>query len=345
MTSPRSGAGARAAFLGVLGVFCVACPAVDGARTVAPSDASTVTAKPDSVGSAAMPAKVAPTPHTASAPSAPSPPPSVPSTRASGVVDVGPHPWSFAASAERLDARFAPPAGFTRVAVSDGSFGAFARSLPMAAEGARVVDYRGTPLYDDGRHEGIAGVVDIDVGTKDLQQCADAVLRLDAEWRYGRGVRDVHYKTASGLTLRYTKYLEGERPVANGALLSLKDVAPKKADDHAAFRAFLDGVFAWANTASVEREGTKVPWLELRPGDFFVMPGSPFGHAVMVLDLARRADGTPALLLGQSYMPAQSVHVLRSSKETPWFVVERGATEVKTPFWAPFPLETLRRLP
>ena len=55
--------------------------------------------------------------------------------------------------------------------------------------------------------------------------------------------------------------------------------------------------------------------------------------------------GRVALLLGQSYMPAQSVHVLRPDATSPWFVVAPGDETVTTPFWRPFPITSLRRLP
>src|SRR5262249_2358555 len=68
-------------------------------------------------------------------------------------------------------------------------------------------------------------------------------------------------------------------------------------------------------------------------GDFFVVTASPYGHAVLVLDVARDAGGRTALLLGQGYMPAQSFQVLRPSPSASWFVVDPGATSVATPFW------------
>src|SRR5690606_4652602 len=115
-------------------------------------------------------------------------------------------------------------------------------------------------------------------------------------------------------------------------------------DDHAFFRGFLDEVFAWAGTASLERDATKVALEAIQPGDFFVMSGQPFGHAVLVLDVAKSGDGRTALLLGQSFMPAQSFHVLRPGAETAWFVVPKAAPFVDTPFWKPFPASALRRL-
>lgn len=257
------------------------------------------------------------------------------------------HPWAFGSS-ETLQSRAAVPDGFTRAAAEDGSFAAFLRTLPMAPATAKVVDYRGTPLYADGRHDAIAGVVDVDVGRADLQQCADAVLRMHAEWRYGKGERDLTYHAASGAKLAYARWLAGERmipePGAPGKFGVHPAAAPRK-DSHEALRAWLDEVFTWANTSSLAREGQAVAFEDVRPGDFFVMPGSPFGHAVLVLDVAADGAGRTALLLGQSYMPAQSFQLLRAAPSETWFVVERGAREVKTPFWAPFPMKTLRRMP
>jgi hypothetical protein len=228
------------------------------------------------------------------------------------------------------------------------SFGAFLRTLPLLPPGARVVDYAGAPLYDDGHHPNIAAVVDLDVGAKDLQQCADSVLRLHAEWRYGRGDRDIAYRSVSGRALAYAGFVAGERAVLRGGALSLARTAAPARDDHAVFRSYLDEVFAWASTASIERDAARVPDLgALLPGDFFVMTGAPFGHAVLVLDLAKDDRGRLALLLGQGYMPAQSFQVLRpspSARDGAWFVIEPDATEVKTPFWRPFPVSSLRRL-
>jgi hypothetical protein len=251
-------------------------------------------------------------------------------------------PWR-ATAQESLEARFAPPPGFTRVAIEAGSFAAFLRVLPVLPKGADVVDYAGHRVRQ-GDHPNIAAVVDIDVGTKDLQQCADAIVRLDAEWRWSRGDRDLVYRAVSGEPLSYARYRAGERAVVSGAGVEFRKLAEPRANDHAVFRRWLDEVFAWAGTLSISRDGKRVPREALRGGDFFVLTGSPFGHAVLVLDVARDANGRTAVLLGQSFMPAQSFHVVRPDPTTAWFPIEPGADEIATPFWKPFPITTLRRL-
>lgn len=257
------------------------------------------------------------------------------------------YPWPHAPDAEPLATRFRdPPSGFRRGPVLPGSFPEFLRQLPLAPEGTKVVDYRGALLYDGGTHANIAAVIDIDVGTKDLQQCADAVYRLHAEWRYTTPARkEIRYRALSGTVLPYARYLAGERAVLSGKDLVFQPGAPR-ADDHAFFRSYLDDVFAWASTSSLERDGKRVSGLaEIEAGDAFVLSGSPFGHAVIVLDVARDDAGRVALLLGQSYMPAQSVHVLRPDASSAWFVVAKDDASVSTPFWRPFPIGALRRLP
>ena len=257
------------------------------------------------------------------------------------------YPWrTGATAADRLDGRYRdPPNGLTRVVVAKGSFGAFLRSLPLAPDGTKVVDHAGRPLYEDGHHPNIAAVVDIDVGTSDLQQCADSILRLNAEWRYGLGERDIAYRAVSGQRLAYRSWLAGDRAVVHGNDIAFTRLAAPHADDHAFFRGWLDDVFRWAGTGSLARDARKVERKDLAPGDFFVMTGAPFGHAVLVLDVARDERGRVALLLGQGYMPAQSFQVLQTDARSPWFVVEPDDAAVTTPFWKPFPFETsLKRL-
>jgi Domain of unknown function (4846) len=240
-----------------------------------------------------------------------------------------------------LEDRFAPPPGFERVELAAGSFGAWLRRLPLAPPGTSVVSYRGDVILPAG-HENLAAVVDLDVGAADLQQCADSILRLHAEWLWSRGRRDVSYRAASGAPIPWARWSRGERVVAQGMAFGWK-LSGRPDESHAGFRRYLDAVFTYANTGSIARDGRPVAEADLAPGDFVVQAGAP-GHAVLILDLARAPDGRRALLLGQGYMPAQSFQVLAPSRRGPWFVVEPGDEALATPFWTPFAWGRLRRL-
>lgn len=245
---------------------------------------------------------------------------------------------------EPLSSRFAPPRGFERVAVAPGSFGAWLRGLPLAPEGHAVLTYRGDVLLPPD-HENIAAVVAIDIGTADLQQCADSVIRLHAEWRWSLGARDQTYRAASGAMMPFARWMRGERPVEEGNAIRWKAIGKPDppGGDHLSFRKYLDSVFTWANTGALALYAKKATIDEARPGDFVVLPGSP-GHAVLVLDMAVSPEGKRAALLGQGFMPAQSFQVLRPEKGRVWFDIDAGSPGLKTPFWPIFPWDSLRRL-
>ncbi|HGG56419.1 MAG TPA: hypothetical protein ENK31_01345 [Nannocystis exedens] len=247
------------------------------------------------------------------------------------------------AVADTLDQRFPSPAGFRRVDLPADSFGAFLRTLPLAPKHTPVSSFSGDTILGPD-HPNLAAVAAIDIGSRDLQQCADSIVRLHAEWRFSTGKRDHSYRSASGVTLPFARYLKGERIVLVGKQIQWQQKGRRRQANHDALRAYLDSVFAWANTGSLARQAKSVRREQLRPGDFFVMPGGP-GHAVLILDVARAEDGRIALLLGQGFMPAQSFHVLRPDPSNPWFIIEaddnRGVT---TPFWQTFPWSSLHRL-
>jgi hypothetical protein len=261
-------------------------------------------------------------------------------------VRVETYPWlddpaaSVAPAADALEQRFEAPAGFTRVELAPGTFGAWLRRLPLARAGTSVLSFRGDVILP-ADHENLAAVVALDVGARDLQQCADSIIRLHGEWLYAQGRRDASYRAASGAAMPFTRWAHGERMVPAGLSFGWTQSA-RPDDSHASYRRWLDAVFTYANTGSLARDAEPVASTELRPGDFVVQPGAP-GHAVLVLDLARAPDGRRALLLGQGFMPAQSFQVLRPSPARAWFVVESAALALDTPFWPPFPWKTLRR--
>lgn len=251
------------------------------------------------------------------------------------------YPWlSATARVRALEETFAPPEGYTRVPVEAGSFGAWLRGLPLRPEGTPVRDYQGGTVLaaSDAR---LAAVGELDVGTVNLQQCADSILRLHAEWRWASGHPErIAYHFTSGHLAAWPRYAAGERARVSGAKVTWVPGSAAADASRAAFRNYLDLLFTYAGTLSLQAEGARVTG-EPRPGDFFVLGGSP-GHTVLVLDVATNAQGERVALMGQGFTPAQDFHVL-SGRDGPWFPL--GGDSVATPFWVPFPRASLRRLP
>jgi hypothetical protein len=182
----------------------------------------------------------------------------------------------------------------------------------------------------------VAAVVDIDVPPQDLQQCADAVIRLRAEYVFSHDPNKVHFHLSTGYDFWFSDFVAGRTfRVANEEVLPA--TRPAEAPTHAALARYLVPMFGYAGTLSLSRELRPVPLPQVQPGDVLIHGGAP-GHAVLVVDMAENpASHKQYLLLAQSYMPAQSIHVLRNI-EVPalgaWFAVPGPAeAEFDTPEW------------
>jgi len=180
-----------------------------------------------------------------------------------------------------------------------------------------------------------AAVVDLPIGGRDLHQCADAVIRLRAEYLFSRGRRDdIRFRFSSGFLAEYSRWRRGERIAVSGNAARWVP-SGRPGDGPRSFWRYLETVFAYAGTASLAGELAcpAAPGPEI--GDVFIQGGHP-GHAVIVVDAAvDRRDGRRVFLLAQSYMPAQEIQVLANpgdSELSPWYGAEFGATLV-TPEW------------
>jgi hypothetical protein len=140
------------------------------------------------------------------------------------------------------------------------------------------------------------------VGNKDLQQCADAVMRLKAEYFFTNQLfnKIVFYdnnKTVYAFTAPHTR-------------------------EH--FTQYLQQVFGMCGSASLSKQlNTVNNFTNIQPGDVLIRGGFP-GHAAIVMDVAVNAAGKKIFMLAQSYMPAQDIHVLKNPADenlSPWYEV------------------------
>lgn len=210
------------------------------------------------------------------------------------------------------------PAGFTRVKEGPGSFGSWLRQVPLKKT-KTVYLYNGNVKANQLAQ---CAVIDIATGHKDLQQCADVVMRLRAEYLFAqKKYSEIAFMDYSGKWYRWN----------NGG-------------DRAAFDKYLQNVFGWCGSASLEKQLKPVDaFAEIQTGDVLVMGGFP-GHAVTVIDMAISARGEKIFMLAQGYQPAQDMHVLVNMNEpgiSPWYRIPEWE-EVYTPEWT-FKKTHLRR--
>lgn len=103
--------------------------------------------------------------------------------------------------------RIKVPKGYERVEVPRGSFAEYLRNLPLKPHGTKVRYYNGEEKPNDV----YVAVIDIDVGTRDLQQCADAVIRLYSEYLYkNRQYDKIHFNFTNGFRADFKKWMQGD---------------------------------------------------------------------------------------------------------------------------------------
>ncbi len=217
------------------------------------------------------------------------------------------------------------PEGFKRVPIEQDSYGEFLRNLELKTENNKVYLYNGELKQNQSVQ---FAVIKIDVGTRDLQQCADAVMRLRAEYLYNqKQYNQIHFNFLSDGKPRYfNNYAKG-------------DFSHKK------FRKYMDYIFSYANTSSLKNELKKVYSVEdIQIGDVFIQKGRPYGHAITVMDIAENESGEIIFLLSQSYMPAQDIHILKNIEDqaiSPWYKIKKTG-KLQTPEWT-FTFDDLMR--
>lgn len=223
------------------------------------------------------------------------------------------------------------PEGFKRLKLESDSFGAWLRDLPVITQHNTVYLFNGEKKFNQLAHHSI---IDIDVGNKDLQQCADAAMRLRAEYLFSIGkFDDIHFNYTSGDKASWVSWSSGMRPVINGNKVSWIRKAAADAS-YQNFRKYMDSVFIYAGSASLSRELSSVSdATKVLPGDLFIQGGFP-GHAVVVLDVAEDKNGSRTFLIAQSYMPAQQIHILKNPKfwNGPWYYA-KSSGKLITPEW------------
>ncbi len=228
-----------------------------------------------------------------------------------------------------LETRVRTPEGYTRIPAEEGSLAAFLRSYPLKEAESPVLLYNGREKGNQGAH---AAVFTLPIENEDLQQCADSIMRVYAEYFYQTGQYDrISFHFVNGFQADYVKWREGYRIAVNGNDVSW--VSSAAADEsYESFQEYLRIVFAYAGTLSMEAEAQEITLEEIQVGDVFLKGGSP-GHVVLIVDVCEKEDGSKAFLLGQGYMPAQEFHLLKNPQhgEDPWYYEE----EVTYPFSTP----------
>lgn len=244
------------------------------------------------------------------------------------------------ATGKTLDTRIRVPDGYKRVKVKTDSLASFLRKYKMKKDKSPVLLYDGRKKGNQSAH---VAVFKLPIENEDLQQCADSVMRVYAEYYWQKEEYDkIAFHFVDGFLAEYEKWRQGYRiQVTDGGTTWVKTASADSS--YETFKKYLQMVFAYAGTLSMESESKKIKLSAIQAGDIFIKGASP-GHVVMVVDVCKDENGKKAFLLAQGYMPAQEFHVLKNPmhEDDPWYYEE----EMQYPFVTPeytFDKGSLRR--
>jgi hypothetical protein len=225
-----------------------------------------------------------------------------------------------------------PPAGFSRRTVDSNSFTGWLRLLSLKNDNT-VYLYNGLPKRNQDAQ---FAVLNKDIGNKDLVQCADAVMKLRAEYLFDtKQYSEIAFISTTGAVLNFGDWLKGYRWKEQNNQLVKYQIGKIKTASKNEINAFMELVYSYCGTYSLSKQLNPVKKNNtLSAGNVFIKGGFP-GHAVLIIDEAENAKGEKVFLLAQSYMPAQDIHVLKNPLNkagNPWYSSEQLFPLI-TPEW------------
>jgi len=201
------------------------------------------------------------------------------------------------------------PNGFTRLKADSNSFAFWLKNVHLKKD-------KQVHLYDGSLKENQTAqfaVLDMPVGNKDLQQCADAVMHLRAQYLFdNKRFNEISFTDNEGGIYKFDQPYTIEH-----------------------FNKYLEKVYGMCGTASLSKELKSKKIEDIQQGDVLIRGGFP-GHAVIVMDVAVNTTGKKIYLLAQSYMPAQEIHILNNPQEntlSPWYEVNDNDDIVTPEYW------------
>ena len=242
-----------------------------------------------------------------------------------------------------LETRVLPPTGYTRLPAEEGSFQEYLRTYPLKEHHTPVLLYDGREKGNQNAH---AAIFQLPLEEMDLQQCADSIMRMYAEYYWEKGEHEkIAFHFTNGFLCEYTKWKEGYRIALEGNDTFWMGGGAYD-DSYESFMKYMQIVFSYAGTLSMDvYESEQITLEELQVGDVMIKGGSP-GHVVMVVDVCENMSGEKAFLLAQGYMPAQEFHVLKNPRNpsNPWYYQSEFQFPFRTPEYSFGEESMIRRL-
>ncbi len=226
------------------------------------------------------------------------------------------------ATGETIRQRIVTPPGYEWVNEEKNSFGEFLQNISLKPHGTKILDYEGGLISNQSEH---VAVLNFDIGKKDLQQCADVVIRMRAEYLYSQGrFDDIGFHFTSGHMFKWNDFKNGYRAKVSDGNRVVFNLTERRDDSYTNFQKYLDVIYMYAGTISLNEETVVVRSdNKIEVGNILITAGSP-GHVIIICGRAKDKSGNMIYLLAQGYTPAQSMHIITNPYNgtlNPWYKI------------------------
>ena len=218
---------------------------------------------------------------------------------------------------------FKIPESYKRIAITDYHKWLINKQIKIE----EVKTYDGYTIYGLGDY--YAAKFDYKIGKRDLHQCADAAMYFRAWYHFDKGnISKIIFTFTDGTRYSYSNFLK-QKQLSN---------------TFNSFNKYMAIIWSYAGTWSINKYDTnEVSVSNISAGDIFVVGGFP-GHAITIVDVVENECGDKKIMLSQSFMPAQDIHILKNPKsksQSPWYHIPKGKKLI-TPEWV-FNISDIRK--
>jgi len=234
-----------------------------------------------------------------------------------------------------------PSKDFYRIEVKKNSFADFLRKLSLKKPGSNVVNYRGG-VFKSGADTSVAFVVDMDIAGRRLEQCMDILIRLYAEYLWGKKqMANFILPLPGGHWLEWQDWKMGFRPVFKGIDVSMFRSAQPDSS-HQSYTAFLNTIYSESHTQQFYHAYQPIERREVKIGDIIIKKGTK-GHAIMIMDLTKNEHGQMMALIGNGDTPACQFFLLNYKTKNPWIPLNFDQETLTLPLKRKMTWDGLRR--
>lgn len=240
-------------------------------------------------------------------------------------------------SEKTIGTRFNPPAGYTRVNLTGGSFGEYLRTFSLREHSTKPLSFDSqTKALVSNSSLPAVSVLELDLINKsNLQESSNSLIRLYAEYLYGQSrFYDISFNllTTPAFKCDFQTWSEGGRLIEEGNSITwckehgehCKHRDVDTGTEYGVFKYYLQNVMIHSNLSSLPSNLKTVQLNDLTVGDVIIYADSNIPD--IIVDMAEDSNGNKICILARGGNPASEIYIVRNENNSdlnPWHEINK----------------------